>query len=73
LSSAIGYGVEDQTQSVTARDSGAAQRVRAGRHLRTAVGELNADLVTLARRPELKPTPSDPNAPLLPDLDIDVN
>jgi len=34
---------------------------------------LSTDLVTLARRPELKATPSDPNAPLLPDLDIDVN
>ena len=37
------------------------------------VRSLSADLVTLARKPELKPTPSDPNAPLLPDLDIDVN
>ena len=37
------------------------------------VRSLNADLVTLARKPELTPTPSDPNAPLLPDLDIDVN
>ncbi|MGO1304902.1 MAG: translocation/assembly module TamB domain-containing protein, partial [Sphingomonas parapaucimobilis] len=37
------------------------------------VRSLTADLVTLARKPELKPTPSDPNAPLLPDLDIDVN
>jgi translocation and assembly module TamB len=37
------------------------------------VRSLSAGLVTLARRPELIPTPSDPNAPLLPDLDIDVN
>ncbi|WP_267396871.1 MULTISPECIES: translocation/assembly module TamB domain-containing protein [unclassified Sphingomonas] len=37
------------------------------------VRALSTDLVTLARRPELKATPSDPNAPLLPDLDIDVN
>ena len=37
------------------------------------VRSLGADLITLRRRPELKPTPSDPNAPLLPDLDIDVN
>ena len=34
---------------------------------------LEAGLVTLARRPELKPTPTDPNAPTLPDLDIDVD
>ncbi|MEG3152408.1 translocation/assembly module TamB domain-containing protein [Sphingomonas sp. ZT3P38] len=31
-----------------------------------------ARTVTLARLPELKPTPSDPNAPLLPDIDIDI-
>ena len=37
------------------------------------VRALSTELVTLARRPELKQTPSDPNAPLLPDLDIDVN
>ncbi|EZP54787.1 translocation/assembly module TamB domain-containing protein [Sphingomonas sp. RIT328] len=37
------------------------------------VRSLSTDLVTLARKPELKQTPSDPNAPLLPDLDIDVN
>lgn len=37
------------------------------------VRSLSTDLVTLARRPELKQTPSDPNAPLLPDLDIDVD
>ncbi|WP_445193298.1 translocation/assembly module TamB domain-containing protein [Sphingomonas sp. Tas61C01] len=36
------------------------------------VRSLSTELVTLARRPELKQTPSDPNAPLLPDLDIDI-
>ncbi len=38
------------------------------------VRSLSTDLVNLARRPELKPAPpTDQNAPLLPDLDIDVN
>ncbi len=37
------------------------------------VRSLDTELVTLQRRPALKPTPSDPNAPTLPDLDIDVN
>ncbi len=37
------------------------------------VRTLSTDLVTLARRPVLNQTPSDPNAPLLPDLDIDVS
>ena len=37
------------------------------------VRSLTTPFVTLQRRPVLKPTPSDPNAPLLPDLDIDVN
>ena len=37
------------------------------------VRRLSTELVTMERKPELKPTPSDPNAPLLPDLDIDVN
>jgi len=37
------------------------------------VRSLDAALVTLARRPELKPVPADPDAPTLPDLDIDVN
>ncbi|MBB4153536.1 translocation and assembly module TamB [Sphingomonas jinjuensis] len=37
------------------------------------VRTLSTELVTLARKPELIPQPSDPNAPLLPDLDIDVN
>ena len=36
------------------------------------VRSLATDLVTLRRRPELIPQPSDPNAPFLPDLDIDV-
>ena len=31
-----------------------------------------APLITLARLPELKAVPSDPNAPTLPDIDIDV-
>ncbi len=38
------------------------------------VRELNAGTVTMRRKPVLKATePADPNAPLLPDLDIDVN
>ncbi len=37
------------------------------------VRSLTTPLVTLQRRPILNQTPSDPNAPLLPDLDIDVN
>ena len=38
------------------------------------VRTLSTDLVTLARRPVLNQTPpTDENAPLLPDLDIDVN
>ncbi len=37
------------------------------------VRSLTTPLVTLQRRPVLKATPTDPNAPLLPDLDIDVN
>ena len=36
------------------------------------VRSLDAALITLARQPALKATPSDPNAPLLPDLDIDI-
>lgn len=42
-------------------------------HNHVDVRSLSTPLVTLQRRPELKATPSDPNAPLLPDLDIDVN
>ncbi|MEG3165374.1 translocation/assembly module TamB domain-containing protein [Sphingomonas sp. PB2P19] len=37
------------------------------------VRSLSTSLVTLQRRPVLNQTPTDPNAPLLPDLDIDVN
>lgn len=37
------------------------------------VRELTAGRVTLRRRPQLIPQPSDPDAPLLPDLDIDVD
>ncbi|HEU0043683.1 translocation/assembly module TamB domain-containing protein [Sphingomonas sp.] len=37
------------------------------------VRSLDTELVMLRRRPELKQVPVDPNAPLLPDLDIDVN
>ncbi|HVF93768.1 MAG TPA: hypothetical protein VM900_05590, partial [Sphingomonas sp.] len=36
------------------------------------VRSLSTELVTLARRPEFKETPTDPDAPLLPDLDIDI-
>lgn len=32
----------------------------------------SAPLITLARLPELKAVPSDPNAPTLPDIDIDI-
>lgn len=35
--------------------------------------EVTSPLVTLARSPEFKPTQSDPNAPILPDLDIDID
>ncbi|SNT01577.1 autotransporter secretion inner membrane protein TamB [Sphingomonas laterariae] len=38
-----------------------------------SVDRLESPLITLARLPELKPTQSDPNAPILPDLDIDVD
>jgi translocation and assembly module TamB len=34
--------------------------------------ELSADTITLARLPVLKETPTDPNAPLLPDIDVAV-
>lgn len=37
------------------------------------VRSLTSPLIRVARLPELKPVPSDPNAPLLPDIDIDVN
>ena len=36
------------------------------------VRSLQSELITMARNPELIPQPSDPNAPLLPDLDIDI-
>lgn len=36
------------------------------------VRSATAPLVTMLRRPTLKAVPSDPNAPMLPDLDIDV-
>ena len=42
-------------------------------HNHVDVRALSTDLVTLQRRPQLIPQPSDPNAPLLPDLDIDIN
>ena len=34
--------------------------------------ELSAGTITLARMPVMKPVPSDPNAPLLPDIDVSV-
>ncbi|UIJ44681.1 translocation/assembly module TamB domain-containing protein [Sphingomonas cannabina] len=37
------------------------------------VRSLTSPLVTVTRLPELKPVPSEPNAPILPDIDIDVN
>ncbi|WP_341208813.1 translocation/assembly module TamB domain-containing protein [uncultured Sphingomonas sp.] len=39
------------------------------------VRAVSSQLITLRRNPELKPStePTDPNAPLLPDLDIDIN
>nr|WP_052134303.1 translocation/assembly module TamB domain-containing protein [Sphingomonas sp. 37zxx] len=37
------------------------------------IRSLTSPLVRIARMPELKETPSDPDAPLLPDLNIDVN
>ncbi|MES2337544.1 MAG: translocation/assembly module TamB domain-containing protein [Pseudomonadota bacterium] len=37
------------------------------------IRSLTSPLVRMSRTPELKAVPSDPNAPLLPDLDIDVN
>jgi translocation and assembly module TamB len=41
-------------------------------HKRIEVRELSSPLVTLLRNPVLKPTPSDPNAPTLPDIDLHV-
>ncbi|MBM3927621.1 MAG: hypothetical protein FJ335_04065, partial [Sphingomonadales bacterium] len=37
------------------------------------IRQLASPLISMSRLPELKPVPSDPNAPLLPDIDIDVN
>lgn len=37
------------------------------------VRSATSKLITMARTPVLKPTPSEPNQPLLPDIDIDVN
>lgn len=37
------------------------------------VRSLQSELITMARNPALIAQPSDPNAPLLPDLDIDIN
>ncbi|URW76714.1 translocation/assembly module TamB domain-containing protein [Sphingomonas donggukensis] len=37
------------------------------------VRSLTSPLVSMSRTPELKATPTDPNAPTLPDIDIDVN
>ena len=36
------------------------------------VRSAHAPLITLLRMPALKPVPSEPNAPILPDIDIDV-
>ena len=37
-----------------------------------SVSLLETPLVVLARSPQFNQTPTDPNAPILPDLDIDV-
>ncbi len=37
------------------------------------VKSLQSELITMERNPELIAQPSDPNAPLLPDLDIDID
>ncbi|WP_066778916.1 translocation/assembly module TamB domain-containing protein [Sphingomonas sp. CCH5-D11] len=37
------------------------------------VKSLQSELITMSRNPQLIPQPSDPNAPLLPDLDIDID
>ena len=37
------------------------------------VKSLESGLITMARNPQLIPQPSDPNAPTLPDLDIDID
>ena len=41
-------------------------------HSQIDVRELTAEHVVFLRNPSLKPTPADPNAPLLPDIDLSV-
>ena len=41
-------------------------------HKKIDVRELASPLIVLLRNPVLKPTPSDPNAPTLPDIDLSV-
>ena len=41
-------------------------------HKQVDLRELSANTITLARLPVMKPVPSDPNAPLLPDIDVSV-
>jgi len=41
-------------------------------HSKIDVREFTAPLMVLARNPVLKPVPSDPNAPLLPDIDLSL-
>jgi translocation and assembly module TamB len=42
-------------------------------HNHVDVRSASSRLIMMARRPELKPTPSKPNQPILPNIDIDVN
>ena len=42
-------------------------------HNHIDVRSASTRLITMARKPVLKATPSEPNQPLLPDIDIDVN
>lgn len=42
-------------------------------HSHVDIRSASSHLITLARTPVLKATPSKPNQPLLPDIDIDVN
>lgn len=42
-------------------------------HKKIAVHELSARTVTLLRNPALKPTPPNPNAPILPNIDIELD
>lgn len=39
-------------------------------HSKIDLREVSSDLITLRRLPVLKPTPSDPNAPTIPDIDL---